>query len=62
MMALKRIKESMIIAKYKAAAHSICNLRYDTKRKYLWLSTSGQTMTYHFITKQLMEGFKKQFE
>ena len=48
--------------KYKGAAHSICNLRYETLKEVPIIFHSGSTYDYHFIIKELAEKFEGQFE
>ena len=45
-----------------AAAHNICNLRYNTPKKIPIVFHNGSTYGYHFITKKLAEEFKSDFE
>ena len=48
--------------KFRAAAHSICNLRYKIPKKIPMVFYDDSTYDYHFIIKQLAEDFKGQFE
>ena len=48
--------------KYRAAAHSICNLRYKTPKEIPLVFHKGSTYGYHFIIKELVKEFKGQFE
>ena len=45
-----------------AAAHNICNLRYNTPKKIPIVFHNGSTYDYHFIIKKLAEEFKSYFE
>ena len=44
--------------KYRAAAHSISNLRYKTPKEILLIFHNGSTYDYHFIIKELAERFE----
>ena len=46
---------------YRAAAHSICNLKYSVPKKNPTVSHSGSNYNFHFIIKKIAEEFKKQF-
>ena len=46
---------------YRAAAHSICNLKYSVPKKNPTVSHSGFNYNFHFIIKEIAEEFKKQF-
>ena len=48
--------------KYRAAAHSICNLRYKIPKEIPVVFHNGSTYDYHFIIKQLAREFKGNFE
>ena len=48
--------------KFRGAAHNIFNLRYKVPKKNLIVFHNGSRYDYHFITKQLAEDFKGQFE
>ena len=48
--------------KYRGAAHSICNLRYEIPKEILVVFHNGSTYGYHFITKRLAREFKGNFE
>ena len=48
--------------KYRAAAHSNCNLRYKIPREIPVIFHNGSTSDYHFIIKKLAEGFKGNFD
>ena len=48
--------------KFRGVAHSICNLRYKIPREISVVFHNGSTYDYHFITKQLAEGFKSNFD
>ena len=39
--------------KFRAAAHSICNLRYKTPKEILIVFDNGSTFDYHFIINKL---------
>ena len=47
---------------FRGAAHNICNLRYKVPQKVPIVFHNSSTYDYHFITKQLAEDFKGQFE
>ena len=47
--------------KYRGAAHSICNLKYSLPRNFPIASHNGSNHDYHFIIKELLEKFKKQY-
>ena len=48
--------------KFRGVAHNIFNLRYKVPKKNLIVFHNGSRYDYHFITKQLAEDFKGQFE
>ena len=48
--------------KFRGAAPNICSLRYKVAKKTPIVFHNGSTYDYHFIIKQLSEGFKGQFE
>ena len=48
--------------KFRAAAHSICNLRHKTPKEILVVFHNGYTYDYHFIIKQLAKEFDDWFE
>ena len=48
--------------KFSGAAPNICSLRYKVAKKTPIVFHNGSTYDYHFIIKQLSEGFKGQFE
>ena len=47
---------------YRGAAHSICNLRYETPREIITVIHNGSTYDYHFIIRQVAKEFKGDFE
>ena len=50
------------IGKYRAAAHSICNLRNKIPKEIPVVFHNGSTHDYYFIIKQLAREFKGNFE
>ena len=46
---------------YRRAANSICNSKYSIPKKTPIVFHSGFNYDYHFIIKELAEGFEKQF-
>ena len=48
--------------KFREAAHSICNLRYKTRKEVPIVFHSGYTYDYHFIINQLAKEFDDQLE
>ena len=48
--------------KYRGAAHSICNLRYNTPREISVIAHNASTCDYHLIIKELAKEFKGTFE
>ena len=46
---------------YTGAACSICNLKYSVPKKIHIAFHNGSNYDYHFIIKELVEEFKKQF-
>ena len=46
---------------YSGAAHSICNLKHSVPNKIPIALHNGSNYDNHFIIKQLVEEFKKQF-
>ena len=49
-------------AKYRGAAHDICNLRYKIPKEIPVVFHNGSTYDYHFIIKELAEEFEGEFE
>ena len=47
---------------FRAAAHNICNLRYNVPKKIPIVFHNGSTYDYHFAIKKLAEEFKGDFE
>ena len=48
--------------KYRGAAHDVCNLRYKILKEIPIVFHNGSTYDYHFIIKELAEGFEGEFE
>ena len=48
--------------KYRGAAHNICNLRYRIPKEILIVFHNGSTYDYHFIIKELVKEFDRNFE
>ena len=48
--------------KYRGAAHSICNLRYNTSKEISVIAHNASTYNYHLIIKELAKKFKGSFE
>ena len=48
--------------KFRAAAHSNCNLQHKVPKKIPIVFHNGSAYDYHFIITQLAEDFKGQFE
>ena len=48
--------------KFREAAHSICNLRYNIRREIPVVSHNGSNYDYHLIIKELAEQFKGNIE
>ena len=48
--------------KYRAAAHNICNLRYNMPKEITIVFNNGSTYDYHFIIKELVKEFDGNFE
>ena len=48
--------------KYRGAAHNICNLRYRTPKEIPIVFHNGSTYDYHFIIKELVKEFDRNFE
>ena len=48
--------------RYRGAAHSSCNLRYQIPKDIPVVFHNGSTYDYHFIIKQLAREFKGNFE
>ena len=46
---------------YRGAANNICNLKYSVPKKIYVAFRNGSNYNYHFIIKELVEEFKKQF-
>ena len=49
-------------SKYRDAAHSICNLKFDVANEIPVVFHNGSNYDYHFIIKKLVNEFEKQFE
>ena len=45
--------------KYRSAAHSICNLRYETQREILVVLHNGSNYDFHVIIKELPKTLRK---
>ena len=52
----------LFTGKFRGAAHCICNLRYKVPQEIPVKIHNGSTYDYHFLIKELAEGFKGQFE
>ena len=48
--------------KYRDAAHNICNLRYKIPKEIPVVFHNGSTYDYHFIIKELVKEFERDFE
>ena len=48
--------------KFRGSTHSNCNLQYKVPKKVPVVFHNGLPYDYHFIIKQLAEGFKGQFQ
>ena len=48
--------------KYRGAAHNICNLRYKIPKEIPIIFHNASTYDYHFIIKELVEEFERNFE
>ena len=48
--------------KYRDAAHSICNLRFDVPKRILVVFHNWWNYDYHSIIKELANKFERQFE
>ena len=48
--------------KYRRAAHNICNLRYKIPKEIPIVFNNGSTYDYHFIIKELVKEFDRNFE
>ena len=51
-----------VIATFREAAHSICNLNYKVPQEIPVKFHNGSKYDYHFIIKELAEKFKGEFE
>ena len=47
---------------YRGAAHNICNLRYKIPKEIPVVFYNGSTYDYHFIIKELVKEFNRNFE
>ena len=45
------------LGKYRGAAHSICNLRFNVSNEIPVIFLSGSNYDYHFIIKELVHEF-----
>ena len=59
---IKIIVELAFTGKYRGAAHSICNLRFNVPNEISVVINNESNYDYHFIIKELANGFKGQFE
>ena len=50
------------IGKYRGAAHSICNLKFNVPNEIPVVFHNGSNYNYHFIIKELANEFEGQFE
>ena len=58
-----KVRDSLSLSgKFKAAAHSICNLRYKTPKEISMIFHNGSTYDYHFIINQLAKENEGKFE
>ena len=48
--------------KYRGAAHSICNLKFNVLNEISVVFHNGSNYGYHFIIKELADEFEGQFE
>ena len=48
--------------KYRDAAHNICNLKFNVPNEIPAVFHNGLNYDYHFIIKELANGFERQFE
>ena len=48
--------------KYRGAAHSLCNLKYNVSNEIPAVFHGASNYDYHFINKELANGFEVQFE
>ena len=48
--------------KYRGVAHIICNLKFNVNNKIHEIVHNGWNYDYHFIIKELANGFEGQFE
>ena len=48
--------------KYRGAAHSICNLKFNMPNETPIVFHNGSNYDYHFIIKELASKFEEQFE
>ena len=58
----KVIDHCFYTGKFRGAAHSICNLKYNVPLEIPVKNDNGSAYDYHFIIKKLAEEFKGQFE
>ena len=48
--------------KYRGAAHSICNLKFNVPNELPVVFPNGSNYDYYFITKELVRDFEEKFE
>ena len=48
--------------KYRGAAHSICNLKFNVSTEFSVAFHNGSNYDYHFILKELAKSLKKKLE
>ena len=49
------------LGEYRDATHGICNLKHSVPKRIPIVFHNGSNYDYHFIIKELVEEFKKQF-
>ena len=57
----KVIEHCHFTGKYRGAAYSICNLRFNELNEIPAVFHNGSKYDYHFIVKELANKFKEQF-
>ena len=56
-----KLRTIFYTGEYRGAAHSICNLNYSVPRKITIVFHNESNYDYHFIIKELVKDFERQF-
>ena len=59
---MEKLVHCHFTGKYRDSAHSICNLRFNVLNEIPVVFHNHSNYNYHFIIKELANGFEGQFE